>query len=136
MGEGEGKGKNKNLNLDLNKGEGKGEGPKRHPPPSPSDLSTDIHKILDKLLESFRIEFGRVPAENPDTIIPREPTPRERAQIRDLAAELVRGGGCPLSDIREAFREAAGQEKKSKRSVSYVAGILRGWLGRERNRSP
>jgi hypothetical protein len=136
MGEGEGKGKNKNLNLDLNKGEGKGKGPKRHPPPSPNDLSTDIHKILDKLLESFRIEFGRVPAESPEKIIPREPTPRERAQIRDLAAELVRAGGCPLSYIREAFREAAGQTEKSKKSVSYVRAILLDWLGVARNRSP
>jgi hypothetical protein len=131
---GKGEGKGKNLNLNLNKGEGKGA--KSHPPPSPADLCTDIHKILDKLLEAFRIEFGRVPAENPDTIIPREPAPRERAQIRDLAAELVRTGGCPLSHIREAFREAAGQTEKSKKSVSYVRAILLDWLGRERNRSP
>jgi len=120
-------GKGKGLDLDLDKG-------REHP--SPTDLSTDIHKILDKLLESFRIEFGRVPAENPDTIIPSEPNARERAQIRDLAAELVRAGGCPLNDIREAFREAAGQEEKSKKSISYVRAILLDWLGIERNRSP
>jgi len=106
------------------------------PPPSPTDLSTDIHKILDKLLESFRIEFGKVPAESPDTIIPREPNARERAQIRDLVKELAAAGGCPLSYIREAFREAAGQEEKSKKSVSYVRAILLDWLGVERNRSP
>jgi hypothetical protein len=105
------------------------------PPPSPTDLSTDIHKILDKLLESFRIEFGRVPAESPGKIIPREPTPRERAQIRDLAKELS-AVGCPLGYIREAFREAAGQENKTKMSVSYVRAILLDWLGVERNRSP
>jgi hypothetical protein len=106
------------------------------PPPSPTDLSTDIHKILDKCLESFRMEFGKVPAESPDTIIPREPNARERAQIRDLAMELVRVGGCPLSYIREVFREAAGQEEKSKKSVSYVRAILLDWLGIERVRPP
>ena len=118
---------------------GRGNSPERSgekPSPSPPDSSTDIHKILDKLLESFRIEFGRVPAENPDTIIPREPNARERAQIRDLAQELSAGGGCSLSDIREAFGEAARQQTKSKMSIWYVRAILLKWLGRERNRSP
>jgi hypothetical protein len=126
----------KGLDLDKDKGRRIGRGGERLPPPSPTDLCTDIHKILDKLLESFRIEFGRVPAENPDTIIPSEPNARERAQIRDLAAELVRAGGCPLSYIREAFREAAGQQTKTKMSVSYVRAILLDWLGVKRNRSP
>lgn len=125
----------KGLDLDLDKGR-VGRGGKRLPSPSPTDFSTDIHKILDKCLESFRIEFGKVPAESPDTIIPREPSARERAQIRDLALELVRVGGCPLSYIREVFREAAGQEEKSKKSVSYVRAIILDWLGVERNRSP
>lgn len=125
----------KGLDLDLDKGR-VGRGGKRLPSPSPTDFSTDIHKILDKLLESFRMEFGKVPAESPDTIIPREPSARERAQIRDLALELVRVGGCPLSYIREVFREAVGQEEKSKKSVSYVRAIILDWLGVERNRSP
>ena len=105
-------------------------------PPSPADLCTDIHKILDKLLESFRMEWGKVPAESPHEIIPREPNARERAQIRDLATELSAAGGCPLSYIREAFREAAGQQAKTKMSISYVRAILLDWLGVERNRSP
>jgi hypothetical protein len=126
-------GKGKGLDLDLDKGKGEGRG---HPAPSPTDLSTDINKIINKLVESFRFEFGRVPAENLDTIIPREPNARERAQIRDLAQELSAAGGCPLNYIREAFREAVGQEEKSKKSVSYVRAILLDWLGVERDRSP
>lgn len=141
-------GKGKNKDLDLNKGEGRGR-KVPHPSPSPGDLCTDIHKILDKLLESFRIEFGRVPAEkyqlfhergigalDPGDITPREPSARERAQLRDLAQEISAAGGCPLSYIREAFREAAGQNVKSKMSVTYVRAILFDWLGIERNRSP
>jgi len=135
----------KGKDLDQNKGKDRVRvrGAQRAPPsPSPTDLSTDIHKIYDKLIESFKIEFGRVPAEGFERmrqgeepiIIPREPTARESAQIRDLALELVRAGGCPLSYIREAFREAAGQTEKSKKSVSYVRAILLDWLGIERNR--
>lgn len=106
------------------------------PAPSPTGFSTDINKIINVLMESFRFEFGRVPADRPGEVIPREPTARERAQLRDLAQELIAGSGCPLNYIREAFREAAGQTEKSKKSVSYVAAILRKWLGRERARSP
>jgi len=82
------------------------------------------------------MEWGKVPAESPHEIIPREPNARERAQIRDLAEELSAAGGCPLSYIREAFREAAGQQPKSKMSVSYVRAVLLDWLGVARNRSP
>ena len=64
-----------------------------------------------------------------DDITPREPGGKDLAQLRDLADELVAAGGCPLSYIREAFREAAGQEKKSKKSVRYVRAILLDWLG-------
>ena len=64
-----------------------------------------------------------------DDITPREPGGKDLAQLRDLAAELIAAGGCPLSYIREAFREAAGQEKKSKKSVRYVRAILFDWLG-------
>lgn len=117
-------------NSPENSGENSGE---KIPSPTPTEISTDIHKILDNLLMSFRLEFGRVPAETPDKIIPREPTPRERAQIRDLAEGLVKAGGCPLNYIREAFREAAGHQKLY---LSYARAILLDWLGVERNRSP
>jgi len=120
----------KGKNLDQNKGKGEGEGRKTpHPPPSPTDLCTDRNKIINNLVESFRIEFGRVPAERPGEIIPREPSAKERAQLRDLASEISAAGGCPLSYIREAFGEAGKQGVKSKMSVSYVAAILRQWLG-------
>lgn len=121
-------GKGKNLDLDLDKGRGKGR-KVPHPAPSPSDLSTDKNEIINKLIESFRFEFGRVPAESPGEIIPREPSAKERAQLRDLALEICAAGGCPLSYIREAFREAAGQQTKTKMSVSYVRAILFDWLG-------
>jgi len=58
-----------------------------------------------------------------DDITPREPGGKDLAQLRDLADELIAAGGCPLSYIREAFREAAGQGTKSKMSVSYVRAI-------------
>ena len=119
------------------RGRGKSpEGSGERSPPSPSDLCTDRNKIINKLVESFRTEWGRVPAESPGRIIPREPTAKERAQIRDLAKEISAAGGCPLSYIREAFREAAGQEEKSKKSVWYVRAILFDWLGYERVRPP
>ena len=62
-------------------------------------------------------------------IIPREPSARERTQIRDLVLEISAAGGCPLSYIREAFREAAGQAEESKKGISYVRAILFDWLG-------
>ena len=98
-------------------------------PPSPTDCCTDINKISNKLIENFRMQWGKVEAKNPDKIIPREPGGKDLAQLRDLAAELIAAGGCPLSYIREAFREAAGQETKTKMSVSYVRAILLDWLG-------
>jgi len=98
-------------------------------PPSPTDLCTDINKISSKLIENFRMQWGKVEAKNPDKIIPREPGGKDLAQLRDLAAELIAAGGCPLSYIREAFREAAGQGTKAKMSVSYVRAILLDWLG-------
>jgi len=97
-------------------------------PPSPTGC-TDINKISNKLIENFRMQWGKVEAKNPDKIIPREPGGKDLAQLRDLAAELVAAGGCPLSYIREAFSEAAGQETKTKMSVSYVRAILLDWLG-------
>ena len=75
------------------------------------------------------MQWGKVEAKNLDKIIPREPGGRELAQLRDLADELIAAGGCPLNYIREAFREAALQQTKTKKSVSYVRAILLDWLG-------
>ncbi|MBA7534681.1 hypothetical protein ES705_26930 [subsurface metagenome] len=108
----------------------------RKPSPSPSDLCTDRNKISDKLIENFSHWFGTVEARNPEEVIPRSPGGKDLAQLRDLAEELLRGGGVPLDYIRQAFREASGQTEESKHSVSYVAAILREFLGRPKNRSP
>lgn len=75
------------------------------------------------------MQWGKIEAKNLGKIIPREPGGKDLAQLRDLAAELIAAGGCPLSYIREAFREAAGQQTKTKMSVSYVRAILLHWLG-------
>ena len=104
----------------------------RKPSPSPRAPPTEI-EILHSLTECFKREWGRVKAEAPDTVILREPTARESAQLRDLARELSAGGGCPLKTIDEAFREAAGAQKMH---VSYVRAVLLDWMGVERNRSP
>ena len=96
------------------------------PSPSPAVLSTDNLEILHRLTSRFKKEWGRVPAEAPDTVIPREPNARESAQLRDLAKELSAAGGCPLDHIDQAFREAAGQVKFH---ISYVRAILLDWLG-------
>jgi len=122
---GKGEGKGKNLDLDLDKGRGKG---RKVPHPAPTDLCTDINKIINKLVESFRYDWGRVLAEKPGEVIPRELGGKERAQLRDLAEELAAAGGCPLSYIREAFREAAGQGKQ-KEKITYLRAILLDWLG-------
>jgi hypothetical protein len=100
-----------------------------------SPSSTDIHEILQKLLDDFKYCFGHYgQGEGGERLlVAREPTPRERAQIRDLAAELVRVGGCPLSYIAEAFKEASEQAEQSKMSVSYVRAILLDWLGVKRD---
>ena len=121
------------------KGRGRGNSPEdsgEKPSPSPSDFCTDRNKIASELIENFRMQWGIVKAQNPDRIIPREPGGKDLAQLRDLTEELVAAGGCPLDYIRQAFREAAGQETKSKMSVSYVRRILEDWLGIPRNRSP
>ncbi|MBA7478884.1 hypothetical protein ES707_14312 [subsurface metagenome] len=119
---------------DKRKGKGKGKG--RLPStlgskssPSPTDLCTDRTKISDKLIENFSHWFGTVEARNPEEVIPRSPGGKDLAQLRDLAEELLRGGGVPLDYIRQAFREAGGQDTKSKRSVSYVRAILFDWIG-------
>lgn len=102
---------------------------------TPSPACTDRNKISNELMAQFRYCFGHVKASDPFKVIPREPKPKELAQLRDLADELVRAGGLPLGYIREAFREAGGQETKSKKSVSYVRRILEDWLGIPKVRS-
>ena len=47
------------------------------------------------------------------------------SQIRDFSKEIS-AAGCPVSYIREAFKEAADQNKCS---LSYVRAILLDWLG-------
>lgn len=94
--------------------------------PSPT---TDQPEILKELTKCFRVEWGRVPAREPDRVIPREPGARESAQLRDLAKELAARGGLPLVYIQEAFREAAVQKKFH---ISYARAVLFDWLGLER----
>jgi len=108
------------------RGRGRGNSPESSgEKPSPS-LTTNQPEILRELTQCFKIEWGRVPAREPDKIIPREPGARESAQLRDLAKELSARGGVPLGYIKEAFREAAGQKKFH---ISYVRAILLDWLG-------
>lgn len=92
--------------------------------PSPS-LTADI-SIFKELTRCFKIEWGRVPANEPDKIIRREPNARESAQLRDLAKNLSAVGGVPLDYIKQAFREAASHDK---RHISYVRAILLDWIG-------
>ena len=97
--------------------------------PSPS-LTADTSQILRELTQCFKREFGRVPASNPDKVIPREPNAREAAQLRDLAKNLSADGGVPLDFIKQAYREAAGQDKHH---ISYVRAVLLDWLGLARS---
>jgi hypothetical protein len=92
--------------------------------PSPSPTA-DISEILKELTECFEIEWGRVPAGEPEKVIRREPAARESAQLRDLAKNLSAAGGVPLNYIREAFREAASHQKCH---ITYVRAILLDWL--------
>jgi len=95
--------------------------------PSPT---TDIQIINRFLIKSFKHEWGRVPAEAPDTVIEKKPNARELAQLRDLGKELSARGGVPLDYIKDAFREAAGQKKFH---VSYVRAVLLDWMGLARS---
>lgn len=107
----------------------------------PSTLGSDPHPrrlfltdkdkgIYETLKENYRMRWGRVRAENPEKIIPRQLGAKIDAQLRDLAIELS-GAGCEpdLMIIKQAFDEAAGAQKQS---VSYVRAILFDWLGVER----
>jgi len=102
---------------------------RNHPSPSPAGLPSEF-EILDSLTSCFKREWGRVPADRPDEIIPRESTARESAQLRDLARELFAAGGCTPKMILEAFQDAAGRPDKM--HVWYVRTILLAWLDRER----
>ena len=97
--------------------------------PSPS-LTADTSEILKELTQCFKIEWGKVPAQEPHKVIPRETNAREAAQLRDLAKELSARGGVPLEYIKQAFREAVGT---SKFHISYVRAVLLDWLGLPRN---
>jgi len=114
------------------RGRGRGNSPetqngsqvRNHPSPS---TTSDQPEILRKLTKCFKFEWGRVPAREPDKIIPRELGGREKAQLRDLAKELSAVGGVPLDFIKQAFRDAAGRPDKM--HISYVRRILLDWLG-------
>lgn len=82
------------------------------PPPSPVTLA---------LLENFPKAFGK------------NPNSRELAYLRDIEKEISAAGGATAEQIRDAFKEAAAQNKLH---LSYVRAILLDWLGIERNRSP
>ena len=100
------------------------------PSPSPTgDLITDSSELLSELTYCFRYRWGRVPAEDPYSVIPLEPDPKESAQLRDLAKELSAAGGLPRGFVKRAFDEAVEYEKKH---ISYVGAILFKWLDRER----
>lgn len=86
--------------------------------------------IYEMLKENYRMRWGRVLAEKPDEIVPRQLKAKDDAQLRDLAIELSGAGGCPADKIKQAFDEAVG-----KHSVSYVRAVLFDWLGIERVRS-
>jgi len=94
---------------------------------SPAALTPEI--ILQRLTPCFEREWGRVPAENTEKIIPRKPSAKESAQLRDMASEISAAGSCPLEYIDQAFKEAAGQ---SKMHIRYVRAILLDWLGVKR----
>ena len=106
-------------------GRGRGNLPSALGSPSPS-LTGETSKILKELTRCFKIEWGRVPAAEPDKIIRRELGARESAQLRDLAKDLSAAGGVPLKYIKQAFNEAASQ---SKFHISYVKAVLLDWLG-------
>jgi len=115
------------------RGRGRGNSPEssgEKSTPSPRAPPSEI-EILHRLTERFKREWGRVKAEDLDKIIPRKPTAKESAQLRDLAKELSAAGGCPLETIDEAFRDVAGQPQP-KMHIWYVRKVLRAWLGLER----
>ena len=101
------------------------------PSPSPTgDLIKNSSELTSELTNCFRYRWGRVPADDPGTVIPREPDPKESAQLRDFAEELSSAGGLPPGFIQKAFDEAVEHEKKH---ISYVRAVLLAWLGVDRD---
>lgn len=92
----------------------------------PSLLIISPVKLLNEIKKNFRIEWGHVSAQNIDEVIPREPDAKELAQMKDLADELRRDGGCPIDYIKQAFREAIIYNKCY---IEYVRKVLLTWLG-------
>ncbi|MBA7476953.1 hypothetical protein ES707_12349 [subsurface metagenome] len=80
-------------------------------PPSP---------VSSALFDNFPKAFGR------------RPNSRELAYLRDIEKEIS-AAGATAEQVRDAFKEAAAQNKLH---LSYVRAILLDWLGVERNRSP
>ncbi len=101
--------------------------------PSLVRLSILEQNNFNLMLDCFRNSWAKVPAGKPWQTIPREPKPRELAQLRDLSKQISAAGGCPPSYISDAFNEAAGH---SKMTISYVRAIILDWMGVARNRSP
>ncbi len=98
-------------NSPESSGEGSGEGSGEKPTPSP---------VTTALLDNFPKAFGR------------KPNSRELAYLRDIEKEIS-AAGATVEQVRDAFKEAA---KQNKLHLSYVRAVLLDWLGIERNRSP
>ena len=127
-------------------GEGKGkrnspDRPDDKPPSSPDGISGSnkvtesdggeteavIKGIENTLVTCYRYDWGRVRPDAPDKIIPRELTPRDAAQLRDLAMEIFnKGGDKDMMMIKQAFGEAGMYQKFS---ISYVRKVLLEWMG-------
>jgi len=79
----------------------------------PSPSLTDS-TLFQKLVDTFPQAWGRMPDS------------RETAQLQDLGKEISSAGGATAKQIRDAFKEAA---KQNKLHLSYVRAILLDWLG-------
>lgn len=116
-GTGEGRGKRSRRGRG-NSPESSGE---KTPSPTAGTLVTEFNLLLPTLVDTHEYAFGKMPDS------------RETAQLRDIAQEISSAGGATAEQIRDAYREAATHNKLH---ISYVAQILREWLGIPRNRSP
>lgn len=83
---------------------------------------TPVTSLFQNLVDAHNKGWGRMPDS------------RETAQLRDLAEELSDAGRLPTEvQIWDVFKEGATHNKCH---ISYIAEILRKWLGVDRNRSP
>lgn len=132
---------NKTIKRTI-KRRGRGNSPERSPEasgektrsgePSPSGMSPQVKGIYDTLEENFKMRWGSVRANDPGKIVPRKINAKEKAQLRDFAAELSAAGADPdMMIIKQAFDEAAGARKFS---ISYVRAILCDWLNIDREK--